>query len=514
VSLQADALVVHLFVAANGPRPDADREYLRTVWARCAAGFGMTESITGLAPDPDLDAGTGLLAGRKRPEPGGPYVQEMLVRREHDTFCLTVMREPPGETWSRLDQEWSDTLDGLTATPGVIGSAQLYLARLVDPGAPDPAALGAAVRARLPDQPEAGQWWRSGITVRDFAVWEASAPADGRDLRRIVVVAATDQDPELSAWTWVVGARELPRFGRYLLHGAKLRYQRRVWAAEEAWLRQARKDADAAVSRLLKVVLPGPGAGEPSEDELAEASRQIVALQADEVGLVRTMTSLREMRRTVEIATANLTALSGSSSLNGLFADDRELGGWFGQQLADDETYLEAARERAGQVATLTDQLVQRGLQRRQDRLARRQEGLQRRQERFNLGLTGVVGAILMVLAAIQSLEYTVPLPHLVEPGVVATLGAVALLASLVVLRVAVPDHRWSLWLVWAGVGTTTAASTWVAVSATGPAATAVTTRLWSGAGFAVGVAVAALVSGRRTRRYGPPPRSPGTGRW
>ena len=69
------------------------------------------------------------------------------------------------------------------------------------------------------------------------------------------------------------------------------------------------------------------------------------------------------------------------------------------------------------------------------------------RQEQFNLGLTGVVGTILMVLAAIQSLDYTVPLPHLVEPAVIAVLGSLALLTTLVVLRIAVPDRPWPLGL-------------------------------------------------------------------
>jgi hypothetical protein len=211
------------------------------------------------------------------------------------------------------------------------------------------------------------------------------------------------------------------------------------------------------------------------------ASRELVSLQAGELGLVQTSTSLREMHRTVDIASANLTALSENGQLDGLFADDRSLAAWFGQQLDDDATYLEAARERVTQVGGLTDQLVQRVQQ--------------RRQERFNLGLTGVIGAILMVLAAIQSLQYTVPLPPLVKPAVITTLGAAALLASLVVLRFAVSDRRWPLALVWVGFGATTAAATWIGVSAFAGATTVAGTWLWAGAGFVVGVAAAVLVT-------------------
>lgn len=141
------------------------------------------------------------------------------------------------------------------------------------------------------------------------------------------------------------------------------------------------------------------------------------------------------MRRTMEIATANLSALSGDDELGGPLADGRELGAWFAHQLEDDAIYLEAARERATQGGGV-------------DRPAGASTP-----GAVHLGLTGVIGAILMVLAAIQSLEFTVPLPPLVKPAVVTTLGAVALLFSLVVLRVTVPDRRWPLGLVWAGAG-------------------------------------------------------------
>jgi CASPASE and TPR Repeat-associated protein len=346
--------------------------------------------------------------------------------------------------------------------------------------------LTAAVRARCPAHPKAGAWWERGVVVpRGFAVWEASSPEDDRDERRIVVVAAENQDAALSAWTWVVGGdRSLPRFGQYLLHAAKLRYQRRIWWSAERGFRQARQEADKTVQKLLALVAPQqpqPRRREPSQAELVAASRELVSLQAGELGLVQTSTSLREMHRTVDIASANLTALSENGQLDGLFADDRSLAAWFGQQLDDDATYLEAARERVTQVGGLTDQLVQRVQQ--------------RRQERFNLGLTGVIGAILMVLAAIQSLQYTVPLPPLVKPAVITTLGAAALLASLVVLRFAVSDRRWPLALVWVGFGATTAAATWIGVSAFAGATTVAGTWLWAGAGFVVGVAAAVLVT-------------------
>lgn len=139
-------------------------------------------------------------------------------------------------------------------------------------------------------------------------------------------------------------------------------------------------------------------------------------------------------------------------------------------------------------LTALIDQLVQRGQQ--------------RRQERFNLGLTGVIGAILMSLAAIQSLNYTVPLPPLVKPAVVAALGALALFASLVVLRFAVPDRHWPLSLAHAGFGLVTAALGWVGVSALAQDRVGNGwTWLISGAAFVVGMAGAAGFAGFRQWR-------------
>ena len=137
--------------------------------------------------------------------------------------------------------------------------------------------------------------------------------------------------------------------------------------------------------------------------------------------------------------------------------------------------------------------MLQRELQDRRDRA-------QRRPERFNLALTGVIGAILMILAAVQSFGYVVPLPVLVQPGVVAALGAAALLASLLVLRAAVPDRRWSLAMVWLGCGLLGASVAWVATSAIRGDAGIPATVGWAAVGFVCGATAAAFVRAVRTR--------------
>ncbi|MGH3566598.1 MAG: CATRA conflict system CASPASE/TPR repeat-associated protein [Pseudonocardia sp.] len=201
---------------------------------------------------------------------------------------------------------------------------------------------------------------------------------------------------------------------RYLLHAAKARYELRVWEAGQGF-RALRGETDEAVGSLLRLVDDTAGTGrDPDRSELMAAAARLVRLQARELGLVDRATRLREMRRTVAIAASNMTAHAGQDQSGGLFAEDRELVGWFDRQLDHDATYLEAALERARAVTALSDQLIQRGLQ--------------RRQERFNLGLSGVVGAVLMVLAAIQSLGYGG-----IAPGVTWAWGGLGAAVGLVV---------------------------------------------------------------------------------
>ncbi|MCO1655629.1 CATRA conflict system CASPASE/TPR repeat-associated protein [Pseudonocardia humida] len=509
VELRGSALVVHLFVAARGADPRADRAYLHEVWQRLRDRCALGEPVAGLPTTPSLDGPAGLLAGLRRAGATVPHVEEALLRREHDAYCLSVMREPAGATWAGLEAEWAAVTGGLTTPPGFLGSAHVFLARLprtgpfspvVRRGRPDPAPLTPVVRPRLPDPPApsgsaaAVVRWTPGVTVsHGFAVWEASGATDERASRRLVVVAPHDADERLSGWTWVVGAgRDLPELGRYLLHAARLRTQLRVWSDEHAALRDARRAADTAVDELLDLLATRPG--RPTSAQLLDAARRITALQAGEPGLVRTHTSLVEMRRTVQIAGANLAALSDPGA-GGPFADDRDLGTWFAQQLDDDAAYVGAARERAGQVAALTDQLLQR---RAQDE-----------RERFNLAFTGAIGAVLMVLAASQSFGYQPPLPPLVQPAVVALLGAVALLSTLLMLWIIARRRWWARALLWGGWGLVGATTTWVITSATAAeAATETATRWGSAAGFAAACALAALwstIAARRARSAAQP---------
>ncbi|MEU1710954.1 CATRA conflict system CASPASE/TPR repeat-associated protein [Streptomyces sp. NPDC005706] len=515
---------MHLFVVTTGDDRHDALAFVRNLWNTCGEMLGMTVPVEGTGTGLELGDGwdtclpgaagsadvrgtRGLLAARKRP---GPGVWQAALRREHDVLCLSVMLAPDaadGLGWAELDAQWSGVVRASRNTQrheaGVLGSARLYLARLAEPdplpppngfsavpsAAPE-GPLTAYVRTHAPTADDAWTGWPyAGVVVPlGFAVWETSASQDARDERRLLVVAAHDRDPELTAWVWTTRTRALPPLGKYLLHAAKLRYQLRVWASAEG-IGRLRAATDRVVGDVLEKT-DASHRGASRHSELLDASRALVDLQARERGLVDRSTRSREMSRTVEIAAANLEALSGDPDLDGLFADDRALSEWFIQRLDDDVTYLEAALRRCTQVGALADQLVQRSLQ--------------RRQETVNLGLTGAIGAILMSLAAVQSLQYTVPLPGSVKPAVVAALGALALVASLVVLRVVVPERRWSLAMLRLGAGALGGTVAWIAASALGGGTLGPGwTWLCAAAGTAVALAAAAAGSGRGDRGGG-----------
>jgi hypothetical protein len=225
------------------------------------------------------------------------------------------------------------------------------------------------------------------------------------------------------------------------------------------------------------------------------------------------------MRRTVQIAAANMAAALGpdasdsqvaDANSSGPLANDLGLAAWFSRQLDDDALYLEAARERTLDVATVTASVVQHRIQQRQERLQQRQEAARRRQERFNLLQTAVIGAVIIVLTAVLALGYQVPLPGPVKAPVIAALGAIVLLLASIFLRLALSSDREPMaWLSYASVGLTVAAlawlaDTWISREVFHARVAPGTTGMLAASGFVVGTIgalISAWLSARRAKR-------------
>jgi hypothetical protein len=445
-------LAVHLFIPLTGPDQRNGYRYFTQIWHRCGDVLGIRHPINTLdlpavvpATVDRLPVGNGALAASERP---GDGVHQAFAYREHDMLCLSVMLAPGRSAtgWAELESTWVRVVGEPDAA--LLGETRLLLARrrsrlrwpLVVGAAPATAGHLPGPAGTAAGGPGTGtgtgtgtgmdRWWADGVsTSGGLAVRELSAGPDDRRLRRVVVVSPPGGGDHLSSWAWSSGAPEPAPFARYLLHAAILRYELRVWLAGQHF-RQLRQQADATLAELLPLL------AEPADDTGPAAglwdgyARRLDTLVADEAGLIGTTAELRAIRRTVQIAAANMvlavrTEISDATlRAPGLFADDRNLAVWFEQQLDDDAEYLQAALYRASTIGALLDRSVQ------------RREA--RRRERFTLVQTAVLGAVVMILTATETLQYKVPLPNGVQPAVIATLGAVTFYLPLVVVRLAI----------------------------------------------------------------------------
>jgi hypothetical protein len=230
-----------------------------------------------------------------------------------------------------------------------------------------------------------------------------------------------------------------------------MRHQLRLWTADRTGS-DLRSATDRAIAPLLDLANNTAGTGkDPDPATLLEASVPLVMLQARESGLVDRACRLRELSRTVDSTARTMAAYAQDDLAGGLFADDKAVADWFVRQLDHEAGMLDSVADRARSVAGLGDQLMRRVVV--------------GRQERFNLALSGVVGAVLMALAVIQSFQYDVPIDNSVKAPATALLGAFALLATMIVLRTAGPRRRGSAVAVGAASAVFGASVGWLAVA-------------------------------------------------
>ncbi|WP_431727352.1 CATRA conflict system CASPASE/TPR repeat-associated protein [Verrucosispora sp. TAA-831] len=322
--------MAHLFAPLDGPNAGVAWRQLGHIWHRCRRV--MTEPIPRVPTElPETVAKVGadqVLAGRQ--DPGINY--QAIVRREHDVLNLSVAFAGPrsgqesGPGWTDFDRWWQRLAsDG---TGAFLGLAVIFQAKSSSPS-PEVATFTDAVRAALPADPaDRPDWWTDVHRgPHDLAVWEASAAGNGSH-RRFVVLATGQDDDVLSGFTWSDGTSVLPPLGRYLLHATKLRYQDRV-RGDGRPLRRLEAEITA---RLNRASGPDP----------------ITMPRTDELRLINTLSALRTMLRTVDIALDNM-----HSAYDRPIGGDRSLGEWLCRQIPDDISYLETLLEQVKAVRGL-----------------------------------------------------------------------------------------------------------------------------------------------------------------
>ncbi|MEO3795613.1 CATRA conflict system CASPASE/TPR repeat-associated protein [Nonomuraea sp. B10E15] len=376
VPMAEHSLIVHLFVLAHAEQAAA---HLRGLWERCGSGLGMTAPI-GTIPlqlPSDLGPGTteGVVAARRDPRRAAD-VTEAVLHRLHDTYLLSVALAPGDQ----LEATWARALGD---APWAMGEARLHVA--VRP-------------ARWPGG-------RAHTVLKEKPV-----PPTGRT-RTILCATTASRRKRSEAWLWGGGDAPAP-FALYLLQAAKVRHLLRL-----------REEADQGIAGLFS----------RAESLIAERTRQkddhqaLIGIRADLAQLLtgphhllQTSIRLREMERSVEIASDNLRRHGGAPITEALLKADLGLAGDLLTRLADDRHFTEAIRER---VATSLAELTQ-----------VTQEHAREREERLTLLQTAMTGTMLMTLTAVQAFAYKVPLAGSIQPPVIALLGSLALLFATLTL--------------------------------------------------------------------------------
>ncbi|MFC6019362.1 CATRA conflict system CASPASE/TPR repeat-associated protein [Plantactinospora solaniradicis] len=429
------ALLIHEFARLDQTGDDGSGvpDRLRALWNR-----GFLDKQVG-PPDADVATirvppgtsarGFDVLATR-RGRHDDDRVYEAVLSAASDSMCLTVLLAPNLETstWADLDAQWPH---GTTAEPGAGAAAEPHAGAGAEPGTGAGGDLGtlriyvayvespldeetvgriaAAIGGAVPDPGGATAWTRDwSRTAQDFLLWEPPARHPGE--RRLILIGQESAEDELDAFAWTSGGRVLGPLVYYLLDSEKLRYELAVHNADFPRIRQLCLDIDGAVDRLL--ALHRSASTAPAD--LVRADDALTQLQTDATGMITTLARLRKVAWTVGVAKANMTAaVPALPSARGPLAADQAMAKVLSERIGDDIAYLDISRERADRVSALTATAVQRGLGAFQQQLL--------------LVQTSVVGAIVMILAAVQAFETKVDIPALLQAPLIAVLGSLAL---------------------------------------------------------------------------------------
>ncbi|MBO3749299.1 hypothetical protein J5X84_24740 [Streptosporangiaceae bacterium NEAU-GS5] len=341
-ALAEQELVVHLFAAVDGPSAAEAYEQIREIWWRCRDRLGTTTQIipelpTTLPTSLGRTSSDHALAAQQDPMAG----YQVIVRRYHDVLNLSMVFATPHHTaarqpgigvpngWHEFDRWWDELAGG--GVGALLGMVRIYQAKFERPRPPI-AELAESVRLELPPAARAPRS-DGPHKHQNLVFWEVGAAEDERVERRFAVLGPPDQDAELSAWTWSRGDTRITPFARYLMHSAKLRYQLRVWGGGDQ-ADQLEHEVDARVGRIHALLRERPSG--------AELPAELDRLRLNVAELTTTVTRMRKMRHTVDIALDNMTR-----ALAEPLPDDRALAEAFGQDLDDKSTYLELSLRNA-----------------------------------------------------------------------------------------------------------------------------------------------------------------------
>ncbi|MFE0699758.1 CATRA conflict system CASPASE/TPR repeat-associated protein [Streptomyces sp. NPDC058872] len=419
------ALVARLLLSDAALVEGTPARALLRRWWNAAASLGMVDPV-GNRPSalptatgtPQTEPQPRLLAAVQRTGPAGADAYEMLVVvAVHDMIAVSVLLAPNDATsdWAGLAARWWGTAGRLVRpATGLLGSSEQLLAELP----PAAATLDAdavtswlmpAVPAPTPKEPSVTVG--KGGAIR---LWELSVSRDWWTGHRRQLAVAAEADAEaLSLWSWQGVRAGAPAATVHLLMAARIRQhcdELRITTAP-LW------DLADRVGRACREVAV--------VDDTARDGRGVPAAHVRLHDLETALASLETVRQEVAMAVLRLRRLDldvagAEETLHLLGGEEAELAApelrrvrWARAQNRTLAEVLALADGRADAVARRSAATA--------DRLTRT------RRDRLTLSQTSILGSLLMMLAAIQSLNYEVPLPGPVQPSFIAFLTSLAL---------------------------------------------------------------------------------------
>ena len=385
--------------------------------------------------------------------PAGSGVLEALLYRSSQLSALLVCRAPKsGHGWTELAEAWHAYQSAAAPTrAAVIGEVRLYYA--LYPGTRPWQELAEDVRKALPGDVSPDVPASVTQPAPGAYLWEPARGADHRPVRSLVLVAPDSEVARSDAWVWPAGDASLRPLPGYLWEMAKVRHEGRWFAAKvPGW----RKEQMGMHEDVLSI-MDASSLRETTDDDIA-LERTLRELQWRTALAAADEARLRVTATTVDAALANAREqLAGwPHSGTGPIGDDLRYGTWLAAEIADEIEGLHNA-------VAYAEPVTRAGMAGTEVRL----RSLSDRTEYLMVVQTAAIGSVLVLLTAVQSIEYTWPLARSLRLPFVVVLALVALVLPIYAGRrptAASPLRRPPRWLVLPVAGLA-AATAWLAAT-------------------------------------------------
>ena len=429
IAVRDPALHILVFAPIGPNATDPDGGLART-W-EATSRLGITEPATGFdqhvelpAELPDDDVWFRVIAAKS--DPGGR--DTAIAFTAHDVAAVVVRLRTKatisdGDAWAALSTAWHDAA-GDAGLDGIFGAAHVFTG--VSDGPSVTLSGDEADTARKVLAGHAGSGLETSAVVDPgITLWDMEMLSG----RAVVALAGNEAAALLGEWCWVSATNDdIGQLVRYYMHASKLRFEIGVFRSGIDELRDRERELDAGLAELftLHERFETTAAG---ARELIDAQSRLGRAQGDAAGLLVSITYLRDLGQTVEIAIHNLREYEPEKAVDAPaamspFGRDLRLAKWLADRVGHEIAYLESCRERVGEAQALTDL-----------RLKQLAASHARTAEWLTVLQTSLVASLLGAFAVSSALGEPFPAPWHLRVSVMALVAALALVLPPLALR-------------------------------------------------------------------------------